>query len=104
MSENKVIQRGQQCCAEIQGALTAAVVPTLQSSIRKMLELKINEVSFDLKHCTMLDSCGIGLMMATFNTLAGKSGKMCVVNANQDIAKLLASMRLTARLNVIQQD
>ena len=103
MSENKVIQRGQQCYVEIQGALTAAVVPTLQSDIRKMLELKMNEVSFDLKNCTMLDSSGIGLMMATFNTLAAKSGKISVVNVNKDIAKLLASMRLTARLGV-QQD
>jgi anti-anti-sigma factor len=102
MCKSTVSQKNQQDLVDIQGHFTAAIVTTLQSSLRQVVS-QVNEVIFDFSHCTMLDSSGIGLMIATCNTLAEKSGKVRVVNASQNIAGILASMRLTKRLNVNQE-
>ena len=102
MSETHVTKKNQQGWVEIQGHFTATDVAALQSSLRQMTS-QVKEVIFDFSHCTMLDSSGIGLMIATCNTLAAKSGKVRVLNASKDIADILASMRLTVRLNVNQE-
>ena len=100
MNESQVSQRGQQCWVEIHGPFSAAIVPSLQDSIRKMVESNVSDVVFDFSHCTMLDSSGIGLMIATCNVVAFYSGKVSVRHVSKDIARLLASMRLTERLGV----
>ena len=48
----------------------------------------------------MLDSSGMGLLIAAANSLAHSGGKLRVTNVCPDIFRLLQSMRLTARLNV----
>ena len=48
----------------------------------------------------MLDSSGIGLLIAAHNSLARKEGRVRVVNASADVFRLLQSMRLVGRLNV----
>jgi anti-anti-sigma factor len=55
---------------------------------------------FDLGKTAMLDSSGIGLLIATCNSLERKKGKMRVLQASSDILRLLQSMRLAGRLNV----
>jgi len=48
---------------------------------------------------TLLDSSGIGLLIAASNSLAAKKGSVRLVNVSADIMHLLQSMRLAARLN-----
>jgi anti-anti-sigma regulatory factor len=48
----------------------------------------------------MLDSTGIGLLIAARNSIAAKGGTLRVQAVSQDIFKLLQNMRLVSRLNV----
>jgi anti-anti-sigma regulatory factor len=48
----------------------------------------------------MLDSSGMGLLIAAANSLAPGGGRIRVTNVSPDIFRLLQSMRLTTRLNV----
>ncbi len=82
------------------GDLTASVVPNLRAALKSELEQNTNEVVFDLGHTSMLDSSGIGLLIATHNTLSRKQGKVRVVQVSNDILKMLQTMRLVDRLNV----
>lgn len=88
------------CRVTMAGDLTAAFVPALQAELKRAVDGGAKGVAFDLGGTVMLDSSGIGLLMATANSLARSGGKVQVVNVSGDILKLLQSMRLTTRLNV----
>ena len=82
------------------GDLTASNVPELRTGLKTELDQGADEVIFDFGKTVMLDSSGIGLLVATHNSLAPKQGKLQVVSVSDDILRLLHSMRLVNRLNV----
>jgi serine/threonine-protein kinase RsbW len=95
-----VEQKDEQGSVKLAGDLTAIVVPDLQADLKEMLNHGARELVFDLASTAMLDSSGMGLLIAAANSLAPKGGKVRVTNVCPDIYRLLQSMRLTARLNV----
>ncbi len=88
------------CRVSLAGDLTAALVPALQQELKAAVAGGATGVIFDLGGTVMLDSSGIGLLMAATNSLRAKGGRVRVVNVSADIFRLLQSMRLTARLDV----
>jgi anti-sigma B factor antagonist len=82
------------------GDLVASVIPDLQAALKQQLQPGVEEVIFDLAATVMLDSSGIGLLIATSNTMARQQGRVRILNVSQDILRLLQSMRLTSRLSV----
>ncbi len=93
------------CRVVLRGNLTAALVPDLQAALRQELAGELEELVVDLSRAAMLDSSGIGLLIATSNSLATRPGKRFrVTGASEDIFHLLQSMRLVSRLNVTRRD
>ena len=80
--------------------MTAAIIPDLQAGLREMLNEGARELVFDLASTRMLDSSGMGLLIAAANSVVPNGGKVHVTNVSPEIFRLLKSMRLTARLNV----
>ena len=75
--------------------------PELQRELKGALAGgSVDTIIFDLIETDMLDSSGIGLMIAACNNLSKNHGAVRVVNASPDIISLLDSMRLVERLNV----
>lgn len=93
-------QKDQQGSVRLNGDLTAALVPELQATLKEMMGKGARELVFDLTNTAMLDSSGMGLLIAATNSLAPVGGVLRVTNVCPDIVRLLKSMRLTARLNV----
>ena len=93
-------QEDRQGRVRLTGDLTAVLVPELQAGLRDALSQGAQELVFDLGSVKMLDSSGIGLLIAAANSLVRNGGKVQVTNVCPDIFRLLQSMRLTARLNV----
>ena len=89
------------CRVTMQGDLTASVVPELQGVLKEKLQQGIDEVVFDLATTVMLDSSGIGLLIAASNTMGRQKGRISVLNVSPDILQLLQSMRLAGRLNAV---
>jgi anti-anti-sigma factor len=92
-------QTGRKCQVTMQGDLVASVIADLQLALKSQLQRGVDEVVFDFRAAAMLDSSGIGLLIATSNTLARQNGRISVVNVSPDILQLLQSMRLVGRLN-----
>jgi anti-anti-sigma factor len=99
MAGYTIERKERQCWVMLQGDLTAPLIPDLQAALKKNLEQGVDEAVFDLEKTGMLDSSGIGLLIAACNSLATKKGKMRVLNVSSDILRLLQSMRLVTRLN-----
>ncbi len=101
MTTNYRLDRTQsQCKVTVSGALTAIAIPEIKEALRKEIQQPTHELVFDLRDTTMLDSSGIGLLIATSNTLAQKQGVLRVINPSQEIFELLRHMHLVSRLNV----
>jgi len=96
----RVDRAGSSCTVTVSGALTAIVVPELREVLKKEMERPTRELVFDLRETTMLDSSGIGLLIASSNSLARAEGSIRVINPMAEIYELLSKMRLVARLNV----
>ena len=100
MNQFTIEQDANQCRVALADELTASTVPDLQAALKTEVEHGAMTVVFDLARTVMLDSSGIGLMIATCNSLARKQGLVRVQNAAPEILQLLQSMRLVSRLNV----
>ncbi|HEY1648793.1 MAG TPA: ATP-binding protein [Terracidiphilus sp.] len=100
MAAYVIEQADRQGSVRLTGDLTAALVPDLQAGLKEMLNKGARELVFDLASTRMLDSSGMGLLIAAANSVAPNGGSVRVTNVCPDIFRLLQSMRLTARLNV----
>jgi len=100
MSEFTIERNQTACRVEAGKELTAALVPALQADLKKEIDSGAQTITFDLRQTAMLDSSGIGLLIAAANSLARKQGELRVINASEDIFHLLQSMRLVSRLKV----
>lgn len=89
-----------ECRVVLAGDFTAAVVDSLKTALKREMDDGATAVTFDLGQTSMLDSSGIGLLIATFNSLAGRKGRISVQQVSPEILQLLSSMRLAQRLNV----
>lgn len=98
MSGYRIERTDQQCRVVLLGDLTASIVPELQAALRSELEQDTAEVVVDLGGTALLDSSGIGLLIAACNSQTRKQGRLCVTNVSNDILQLLKSMRLVERL------
>jgi anti-anti-sigma factor len=100
MAAYEIERKDRQGWVKLTGDLTAVLVPDLQAGLKEMLNKGADELVFDLENTSMLDSSGMGLLIAAANSLTRSGGKIRVTNVCPDIFRLLQSMRLTARLNV----
>lgn len=92
--------QNRQCQITLTGDLTAIMIPDLQPALRSVLDQGVSELVFDLLNAVMLDSSGIGLLIAAANTTALRGGAIRVTNVSDEILRLLQLMRLVDRLHV----
>jgi anti-anti-sigma factor len=76
------------------GDLVASVVPRLREQMKALLAEGAAEIVCDLSGVEIVDSSGIGLLVATHNSLARAGGKLLVTGASEDVLGLFRSMRL----------
>lgn len=100
MSSYRMEHTDDGCRLMVNGGLTVVLVPELQQALKAEVEKGTQQVIFDLAETRMVDSSGIGLLIAASNTLAQKNGKLVVVNTAPEILRLMQSMRLISRLNI----
>jgi anti-anti-sigma factor len=99
MAGYTIERKERQCRVVLEGDLTAPLIPDLQAALKIQMGQGVDETVFDLGKTGMLDSSGIGLLIAACNSLAKNQGKVRVLNLSPDILRLLQSMRLVTRLN-----
>ena len=100
MSSYRMEHTGDGCRLMVNGGLTVVLVPELQQALKAEVEKGTQQIIFDLAETRMVDSSGIGLLIAASNTLSQRNGKLAVINAAPEILRLMQSMRLVSRLNI----
>lgn len=80
--------------------VVASMTPEFRTELKALVDEGTKELIIDLDGVAMVDSVGLGIFVATHNSLAKNGGKLSIVNASEDIFKLFRAMRLDQHFEV----
>mgnify|MGYP000509375253 CR=1 FL=1 len=79
--------------------LVASVVPELKQELKGLLD-QGNDLAVDLQDINIVDSKGIGLLIATHNSLQENNKALEILNPSEDVFNLFKSMRLDKHFQI----
>jgi anti-anti-sigma factor len=74
--------------------IVASVLDGLKTELKAIINDKPAKLTIDFTGITMIDSMGIGILIATFNSLKKQNAPLELINVSDEIANLLRNMRL----------
>ena len=92
-SDEKVIKPGRD--------IVASMAADFRQDLLKEVESGVKRLVVDLDDVEMVDSVGIGVLVAAHNSLSKNGGQMAVSNVSQDIFNLFKVMRLDQHFEVV---
>ena len=81
--------------------IVAPMVEGFRDTLLSFMDDGINDLIVDLDGVKIVDSVGLGVIIATHNSLAKVGGRLRVINASEDIYTLFTTMRLDQHFEVI---
>lgn len=93
------IEDGQTIVSPV-GDIVASVADELRARFKEILQSGDGPVVIDLSRVDLIDSVGIGLLIAVHNSLGKKGGRLVLRHVNADLAALLRTMRLDKHFQV----
>ena len=100
--ELQVDHQGDTAVLHLGGDLVAATAADLRPRLRALTQDGVRELVFDLAGTNMVDSSGIGLLMAAHNSMTRTGGTIRVIHASPEIQELFQSMRLNQHFAVAE--
>jgi len=75
-------------------------VSELRTTLREVAGAGSHNLVLDLRQVRMVDSSGIGLLVAAHNSMRRLGGSLAVIHASADILQLMRSMRIHQHFSV----
>ena len=72
----------------------------LKKEFSHLLDSGELNVKLDLSSVSMIDSLGIGVLVATRNSIRQSDGEFSIVNLSEDLTQLFSNMRIIEFLNI----
>lgn len=88
----------------LETSISAKNVQDLREKFKEHVQRGARLMELDFTRVESIDSVGIGLLVATHNSLVKVGGSLSLVKVGQDIHKLLTLMRLDKHFSVSQAD
>jgi len=82
--------------------IIASMAVEFRDKLLNLLREGIKDLTLDLNKVEMVDSVGLGVLIAAHNSLRGIGGKLTVKNVSNDIYRLFITMRLDQHFEVIK--
>ena len=80
--------------------IVASGAEDFKKKLLKIVKQGIKELTIDLTGVEMVDSVGLGVLIATHNSLEDMGGKLKIKNVPEDIFNLIKAMRLDQHFEV----
>ena len=100
MADVEVQREGAAAVVSPRGDILSSSVPQIQIVMRDLVRSGVREMVFDMESASMIDSTGLGLLLAAFNSLTSVGGIFSVVHASDEILDLFRSMRIHQHFSV----
>jgi len=97
---SKITKQGDQTVVRPGRDIIASIAQEMRSELQTSIKEVVKEMVIDLREVKMIDSIGLGVLIATYNSLNQDGKKLTVTNASQDIFKLFQSLRLDQYIEV----
>lgn len=81
--------------------LETSMVVSLKNELHQALNDGATEIALDLSETVMMDSMGIGVLIAAHNSLKQNGEQLELLNVSADIMKLLQITRLDKHFKII---
>ena len=82
------------------GDVVAESEPELRAKMRAVGSSGVTKMIVDLQNVRMMDSAGLGLLIAAHNSLQKTGGNLSVIHASQDLLELFQSMRMHQHFSI----
>jgi anti-anti-sigma factor len=102
MTQTTLTRRDDSVVVRPGGDVVAAAVPELRETLRGAVAGGAREMVLDLTNVQMLDSSGIGLLIAAHNSIRKLGGRLSVIHASREIVDLLHTMRIHQHISVAE--
>lgn len=80
--------------------IIASLADEFRAELHALVQEKPDQIVIDMTGVEMVDSVGIGVMIAVHNSLSKNSGKLKIKNADKNIRNLFSTMRLDRHFSV----
>lgn len=97
---SEILNEGDQTIIKPGADVVASMAESFKSDLLTAINGSQGIVSIDLAGVEMVDSVGIGVIIAAHNTLSQAGRELKVVNVSKDIFGLFSTMRLNRRFTV----
>jgi len=82
--------------------IVASTATHFRDLLKNKVENGVEDLILDFSVIEMIDSVGLGVIIATHNSLNNSNGKLSVINVSSDIFNLFKTMRLDQHFEVQQ--
>lgn len=97
---SEIVKDGDQTIVKPGQNIVANMAEIFRNELRSLVEEGPKELVIDLDGVEMVDSVGIGVVIATHNSVSKYGGKITVINVSKNIYALFKTMRLDQHFNV----
>ena len=80
--------------------IVASMVKDFRKKLLKSVESGITDLTLDFTGVEIVDSVGLGVLIAAHNSLNNAGGKLTIKNTSEDICKLFRTMSLDQHFEV----
>ena len=84
--------------------IVAATAKAFREGLLALIDEGATTIVIDLTDVEMIDSVGLGVFIATHNTLSNADGKLTVINASPDVFKLFRTMGLFRHFDIYKAE
>ena len=97
---SEIVNQGDQTIIKPGTDVVASMAEDFKGELLSVINESSAEVVIDLDGVSMVDSVGIGVIIAAHNTLNQSDRKLKVINVTKDVYGLFTTMRLNRRFTV----
>lgn len=101
---SEITKDGDQTIVKPGQDVVAAMAEEFRNELKSLVEEGPKELVIDLAGVEMVDSVGIGVLIATHNSMRKSDGKFIVINVSKNIYGLFKTMRLDQHFKVMMAE
>ncbi len=97
----EIIKEGEQITVKPGKDIVASMADEFRGELSELTKQSPQSIIMDLEGVDMIDSIGLGVLIATHNSLLKTGGKLRLIHVSRDILGLLTTMRLDKHFEVV---
>ena len=99
---SEIIKEENKATIKLDNDMVASTAESIKKELTSMIADTTGGITIDFSGVEMVDSVGIGIIIATYNTIKDAKRPFEVVNVSKDIFALFKTMRLNKHFTVEQ--